>query len=396
MSTYISPTAGQVTATGFSAPTLPQIISYLQSQYLAIFGADVYLGNDAQDFQLMAVFAVALNDANGMAAAVYNSFSPSTAQGVGLSSMVQINGISRLASSFSSAITGIFGVPGATITNGQVIDPAGNIWALPASVTIPAGGSLLVSAVCTVPGAISLAANVFSINTPTFGWTSVTNAAGVPGAPVETDAALRVRQAGSVALPAQTIFEGIVAAIANTAGIGRVVGYENNTAGPKAVPGGSIPANNLAFIAEGGTNTLIWNAIFSVITPGIPTYAGPGAQTTTITDANGSTRLISYMAPVEQAINTSFTLNPGVGYASSTILLIQAAVNAYIASLPIGSLISIYKLVAVAQLIGTPAGATFELVQPTAVQANGPFSSTDLQLNYNFAPVPGTCSVNVI
>lgn len=394
---YVSPTAGTITATGASAPNYAQILAYLQTQYLAIFGADVYLGNDAQDFQLMAVFAQACADANSAFLAAYNSFSPTTAQGVGLSSNVQINGLTRLVPTNSNALTTLFGTPGALISNGQCVDPAGNIWALPNAVTIGVGGTATVSAVCQVQGAITLAVNALTINTPTYGWSSVTNAAGVVGNPAETDAALRGRQAVSVALPSQTIFEGVVAAIENTSGIGRVVGYENNTAAGVALNGGStLPAHTVCFVCEGGTPSLIFNAIFLKMTPGIGFLADsahPGnIQQEIATDTNGSQRLISYMSVVDAYVSTTITINPLNGWASATIPLIQAAIGAYIGSLPIGANLSFFNLIASGMLNGTPQAGTFEVVGPCYISANNGVTNvqTDIQLAYIQAPVTGT------
>jgi uncharacterized phage protein gp47/JayE len=62
---------------------------------------------------------------------------------------------------------------------------------------------VLVTATCANSGAVAaLAGTITTINTPTRGWTSVTNpAAATVGAPAETDAELRIRQGQSVALP---------------------------------------------------------------------------------------------------------------------------------------------------------------------------------------------------
>ncbi len=402
MSRYVSPTAATITATGISAPNYAQILAYLQTQYLAIFGADVYLGNDTQDFQMMAVYAQGCSDANSAAIAVYNSFSPNTAQGVGLSSNVQINGLTRLVPTNSNCLATLSGIPGAVISNGSCIDPSGNLWALPNSVTIGTGGTVTVSAVCTVAGATTLAQNELSINTPTYGWVGITNLAASVGSPAETDAALRVRQAASVSLPSVTIFEGIVASIENTAGIGRVKGIENNTGGAIALNGGSsLPANTLAFICEGGTPSLIFQSIFEKITPGIGTFADSAypsnIETETVTDSYGSQRLINYMASVAASIGAYLNINPLSGWATTTIPLIQAAAAAYIASLPIGANVSWFQLMAAAQLLGTPQAVTFELVTPAYINLNGGTGvQTDIQLSYIQAPVAGTCVVNVL
>ena len=59
------------------------------------YGSDAVLTPDSQDGQLLAVFAQAIYDNGQALIAIYNSFSPATAQGAGLSSLVKINGLAR-------------------------------------------------------------------------------------------------------------------------------------------------------------------------------------------------------------------------------------------------------------------------------------------------------------
>ena len=97
-----SPTAPTIDANGVSAPSFADILSYLQAQYRAIFGDDVYLGNDSQDGQFLGIVAKAIHDSNSALVAAYNSFSPATGQGNGLSNNVKINGLARLVASNST------------------------------------------------------------------------------------------------------------------------------------------------------------------------------------------------------------------------------------------------------------------------------------------------------
>jgi len=119
-SSQLSPTAAYVDATGIHAPTFTDIQAFLVSQYQAIYGADIETDPSTQDGQLIGIFALAMSDVNAACVAVYNSFSPSTAQGIGLSSMVKINGLTRRVPSNSTAPMLIVGVTGTVIANGIV------------------------------------------------------------------------------------------------------------------------------------------------------------------------------------------------------------------------------------------------------------------------------------
>ena len=185
-----------VDATGFHYPDYPTVLQYLTDEYKNIYGADTYLDPDSQDGQWLAIQALAIFDTMQVAAKVYNSFSPLTAQSDALSRNVKINGIRRRAATYSTADLTIVGQAGTVIVNGQAEDTLSQKWNLPASVTIPTGGSIVVTATAVDVGSITAAPSTINkIATPTLGWQTVNNvAAAIVGVPVETDAELRRRQ----------------------------------------------------------------------------------------------------------------------------------------------------------------------------------------------------------
>ena len=80
---------------GITMPTYDVVHEYLRSVFREIHGQDIIITPDSQDGQLLAIWGLAIHDVYSIALAAYNSFSPSTAQGVGLSRVVKINGIAR-------------------------------------------------------------------------------------------------------------------------------------------------------------------------------------------------------------------------------------------------------------------------------------------------------------
>ncbi len=74
--TYSPPT---ITSAGLVIPTYNDLVTNLTTQAQNIFGADIYLGTDSQDYEMMSVFASMLNDALLALQAVYNARSPATA-----------------------------------------------------------------------------------------------------------------------------------------------------------------------------------------------------------------------------------------------------------------------------------------------------------------------------
>lgn len=384
-----SPTAPTLSTTGISAPNFAQIWSYFQAQIQAIYGSDVYLGNDSQDGQLFQIFARACADADAAAIALWAAFSPTTAQGAGLSSVVAINGLTRKPGTASTAVVTITGVAGTVITNGVAGDQSGNLWSLPQTVTIPSGGSIAVTATCQTIGAIAAAPSTITvISTPTYGWQSVMNAAAATaGTTTETDAALRARQAISTELPSLTIFDGIMAAILNVPGVTRAVGYENAT---NSTNSNGIPARTLAFVVEGASALPIATAINSKKPPGVSTY---GTTSQNVIDSYGTTRQINYSAPIESAVDLTLTITPLTNWSSSAKAVIAANLAAYLSALPIGQAVSWSMLFGVAYNIVVPYAGTFNITAITMGKNGGNQSPSDLAIGWNEAPVGS--SVNV-
>jgi uncharacterized phage protein gp47/JayE len=384
-----SPVAPTISPTGIAGPAFADILAWLTGQYQSIFGADVYLGNDSQDGQLLAVFAKALSDCCSSVIASYNSFSPLTAQGAGLATVVKINGLRKLIATPSVCSVTVTGVAGTVISNGLAIDTSGEVWALPPSVTIPSGGSIIVTATCTTPGAISAAASTITgIKTPVFGWQSVTNAAAAtPGNPVETDAALRARQSRSVSLPSVTVFDGIVAALANLPGVTRAGGVENNTNGTSS---GGVPARSSAFVVEGGTEAAILQQIALKLPPGGMTYGGTSG---TYTSPAGSTRTINYSAPTESTISVALTIKQLTGWSTAIEPVIAQAIVNYLNALPIGTNVSYTQLFVPAYAALAKYPGTYLITAMTTAKGAGSPGTADITIAWNEAAVGNTSNV---
>lgn len=368
-----------VDATGFHYPDYPTVLQYLTDEYKAIYGADTYLAPDSQDGQWLAIQALAIFDTMQVAAAVYSSFSPLTAQADALSRNVKINGIRRRAATYSTADLLIIGTAGTVIVNGQAEDTLGQKWNLPASVTIPPGGSVTVTATAVDIGAITAAANTINkIATPTLGWQSVDNvAAATVGDPVETDAELRRRQTFSTALPSLTVLDGTVGAVASLAGVTRFRGYENDS---NATDANGIPAHSIAIVVEGGDQQAIGDAIAIKKTPGTGTY---GTTTVTTYDQYGLPNLINFFRPTPATIGVEVTVQALTGYTTGFADLIAAAVAASIQALEIGDDVLITKLYVPANLPGQAAGATFDITQLRIKKNAGAFGTSNLTLAFN-------------
>ncbi|MBY0394098.1 MAG: baseplate J/gp47 family protein [Novosphingobium sp.] len=390
MTTYPLPTLGaQVGPAGITAPSFDDTLLSLQATYQQIYGADAVLTPDTQDGQWIAAIAQAIADVNAGAIAVYNSFSPSTAQGVGLSSVVKINGLRRETPSNSTAQVLITGTAGTVITNGQVQDSSGNVWNLPTTVTIPESSSITVTATAAQLGAISAAiGTITKILNPTRGWISATNtSAASPGAPVEKDATLRQRQARSTNLPARTPLSAILAAVRNLPGVSRAEAHENDTG---TTDSEGVPANTIWLVVEGGDTTAIATAIANGKI-GVATY---GSVIQTVTDEFGIPSTVRFDRPTYRRIVVNVTLKPLAGYTVQTGNNIIAAINAYINSLAVGESVFLTQVIAAA-IQGSGAPTTFNLTALTmAVYPDSP-AAADLPMAFNQAPQQALADISL-
>lgn len=149
-----------------------------------------------------------------------------------------------------------------------------------------------IGAVSAEPGDID------KINTPTYGWKSVTNhAAAIPGNAVETDAELRKRQTVSVSNPSQTMLEGTHGALMALKNIARVAVYENDTnvsvVDPENNPHG-LPPHSITCVVEGGSDTDIAKAI--LYHKGIGCYTN-GSREISIIDRNDYVNKVRFYRP---------------------------------------------------------------------------------------------------
>ena len=393
MSGTVSPTAAYVDATGFHAPTYPEIVAYLTTSYQSIYGGDIVVDPSTQDGQLIGIFALAISDANNACAAAYNSFSPSTAQGVGLSSNVKLNGMTRAVPSSGTVDLVIIGIAGTIITNGAAQDGAGTTWLLPATVTIPFEGEITVTASASPPGSVPALQNTINrIATPTYGWQSVNNPdAAAPGAPVETDAQLRQRQAASTMLPSSSVLDGIVGGVASLPGVTDYRGYENDTNADYSnipVPPvgiGPLPPHSISMVVLGGDPIAICQTIINKKTPGCFTY---GDVREIVLDVYGISHDIGFFIPDPVPITVAITLNPLAGYTNAIGQMVINTVVAYINGLRIGDDVIYSKLWLPANLCdaaGAPTGATgtYDITYMTIAASGYPASQTNIPIAFN-------------
>lgn len=384
---YLPPSVGPA---GLTIPSYTDILDDNLQQYLNIFGANQYIGNDSAIYQLLAILSLKQSDTMQALQYVYNQTSPLTAIGAGLDRIVKLNGIARLPYTYSTAILTILGTPGTVINNGAAQDLNGNTWLLPTSVTITGSGYVTGTGTCTTPGNVTAEPDTITIiSTPVGGWTSVTNSnPAVPGTPIETDSQLRARQAISVAVPSITILDGTVADLRATTGVTRLNVLENPTGGTDSY---GNPPHSITCVVDGTASELaIATAIYN--NRGIGCYTNgnvngsPISETVTVyvTDPDtGYVMAINYLTPVYVPIYVSASVHLLPGGTSATLTAIQAALVTYLNSLEIGELVTLSALYAAAMSV-TPnlSEPAFSIRALTLGIAPSPVGTSDISLSF--------------
>ncbi|ERM12561.1 hypothetical protein L585_20105 [Pantoea ananatis BRT175] len=380
-----------VNAQGISAPDYQTILSAITGYFQQIYGTDAYLDPDSKDGQMVALVALAIHDANNTAIQVYNSFSPSTAMSDALSRNVKINGIGRNGETRSVADLLCAGTAGQTITHGSVRDANNIIWNLPSSVTIQPGGQVIATATCATPGAVAaMPGTINQINTPTRGWTSVTNpSAATVGTAVEQDSALRIRQSQSVALPSLTPFAALDGSISNVTGVTRHKLYENDTDSPDS---NGLPRHSIAAIVDGGDVTAIAQSISGKKGQGVTTF---GSTSVVVPDFWGNPHTIYFSRPVPVPVYVSITLKVFSGYTTQVGNDIKTAIAAYINSLLIGDDVLLSRVYSPANLGVTSGGESryYDINSLQIGRSAGSVAAANIVTAYNEAV---TCSVDNI
>lgn len=383
--------APTIAAAGISAPDFATILAVLNERVREIFGDDIYIEPDSQDGQLLGVYSLALSDLNAAAVAVYNAFSPATAQGNGLSSVVKINGLRRKLPSRSQAEVRIGGVVGTVIRNGIVSDGTTR-WTFP-EVVIPPAGVVTVTATAEADGAIQAAANTITqISTPVRGWQTATNPlAAIEGRPVESDAELRIRQTRSVAKPSQSLWESMYAALWQLDGVRRVAGYENPT---HEYDDNGLPPHSVCYVVEGGDAEQIGQTLLLYKNPGCntvpdsatsPPFPSPQDVHLTIRDYTNDHRKINFYRPKYVRIAVQVDIEPGQGWSGDIESQIKNAVAAYINALPIGSDVRYFRVSVPINMCNRQFIDAYNVVGIRISGGAGSLGNSDIQIGFREA-----------
>jgi uncharacterized phage protein gp47/JayE len=240
--------------------------------FRGIYGADINVDPNTPDGQLINLLAQAGVDVRELIVQVYNSMDPDQAIGPNLDLRCAINGVVRkpgtrstqlVTVTVSQALT-LAGLDTSPDNPFTISDSSGNQFQLVTTAVFGAAGSQNLTFQAATIGAVIVAPNTLTnIVTVTLGVTSVTNGvlAGTIGTNEESDAALRIRRAKSVALPSKGFANGLRAGLLAINDVTSVLVLENIT---NAVDANGIPGHSIWVVVAGGTDQAIAEVIYTL------------------------------------------------------------------------------------------------------------------------------------
>lgn len=381
--------APHIDAAGLHIPTYVDIRDDLIAEFKRIYGQDIYLDNDSQDYQMISAFALKTYDTMQLLQIVYNNRGPKTAVGSALDGLVKLNGIKRKAASYSSCVLSLTGSVGAVIKGGTVEDDAGIKWSLPDEVILRESPQK-VTAICNTLGAIeAVPGSITKIMTPTKGWISVTNEVpAVIGAPVELDETLKKRQSFSVAIPSQNMLDGVIGGIAAVEGVKRYKAYDNDT---NVTDVNGIPGHTIAAVVEGGLDAEIAEQIFLRKGPGAGTY---GDVSTEYIGSDGEMNTIRFFRPVYAYVDVQVSIRRNAGYVPDFKEQIEHAIRIYLEELDIGNDVTTTgALASVLSLLGNLSRPPFSIAALTLARRGETAGVSDIKMSFKEVATVGTITV---
>lgn len=374
--------------TGLHLPTYQDILDRINEQARQIFGNDIYLEPDSQDYQANAEVADLWTDMADLAQQVYNNRSIKDALGVAVDGLMKINGIRRLAASKSICTVTLTGTPGTPIIGGLITDEMSEvIWAVEDTV-IPDSGSINALATCQTDG--ELYADTGTLNkivTQTQGWVSVVNPNNaIPGKSVESDPAAKARQTISTARPSKTVLQGLTGGIAEIQNVQRYKAYENDTGMTDA---NSIPEHSVCYIVEGGDAKAIATEIYLRKTPGCGTYGDVEVEVVIVDPTLGEPPPIKFYRPAYVDVFVRVNIKERQGYVDTLSNEIKQAVSDFINTLDIGEDVSVSLLETISQSV-TPSlrspAFTLSATTPVLVGTSaGSLAEADIDIEFKGA-----------
>lgn len=314
----------QIDENGLIVDRYDDIFQKIVADLKSVWGEGIRSNAQSVIGQFLAIFAEAIADQNELIEAVANIFDPNAATGVFLSELVKLNGLTRKEKLYSTTTLrcGAHPTQGTTIPAGsEVSDPdVGKRFKTDSQITVAAGATGDVSATALETGPIAAPAGTLTkIETPVFGWQTVTNLTDAQeGRDEESDTELRIRRNEAATKTGTATITAIRSALLDVEGVDMVEIQANNTDAP--VEG--VPPQHIRVVVNGGSDADIAETLFNTVAAGIGYYGSTSYVYTE--EQSGDTFTIKWDRPVEVPIYIIINLTIDASYPGDGDALIKA------------------------------------------------------------------------
>lgn len=390
---------------GLVVATQAELLANMTANLQSFYGADINLGSDTPDGQWLNILIQAQLDVQDLLTQINAMFDPDQAVGTILDQRVAINGIQRLAGTYTvtnvtlvtSQSVNLYGLDQSVNPVYTLSDSAGNQWELQTTQLGLSAGTNVLAFQAALPGAIPTTPNTITVQvTIVLGVTSVNNPTTYTtlGVNEESDANLRLRRQQSVNKASQGYLSGLIAGLQNINGTTTVAVYENVTSATNAA---GIPGHSIWVIVGGSAPAAsIAQTIYDYRNAGCGLYNSGdyAAQSYTLTQVNGLPFTVYWDGVVAEDLYIEFdaTSLDGVNAPNTTAIVAYLVANYAPA---VGAEVNINQLATLVQK-----------ADPNTLVTNAGFSSTSMgsytntltpsALNFQFAILADNISITVV
>jgi uncharacterized phage protein gp47/JayE len=329
--------------TGFVAPTTDEEVQALNALFLANVNGSLDLDPDQPMGQVIGIFAEKFAELSELGATVYNALNPAAAEGQLLVNVAALSGTRPQVATYSQVVANLSLNAATTVTAGAIVSVAGqpqNTWVLLANVVNAGGSPAVVPGTfrSSQPGPFAANAGTLTvIQTPTIGWTAVTNPLDAKaGLSADTDATLRQRRDAELSAEGAGDIDAIRAAVLQVPGVVQAFVYENVTliTDSTGLPGKSFRVVVWDGVGLLASNNAIAQAIWGEKPSGILAFGTTASGTAT--DSTGVARTVLFDRAQQVRLWVSCTTTPSTLSGSGTAAVKSALVAYALANFNLG------------------------------------------------------------
>jgi hypothetical protein len=342
-----------ITATGVIVPDTSSLLSDVQSEYQAVFGADLIVTPDTPQGVLITAETFARTEIVANNAALSNQINPNIAGGVFLDAIMALTGVQRTPAT-QTLVTNVTltGVAGTVISAGTLAaTAAGDQFASLSTVTLNGSGTATVNFASVAYGPISCAGSALNVVVSNvLGWETVTNNAGgspasvtTLGATTQSDQAARALRQNTLAFQGVALPVAITSALYATPGVTSLTFQENVSASTQTINGISMVGHSIYACVNGGSDTDVAAALLENKSSGCAWNGGTSVSV--VEPASGQTYTVLFDRPTTVGILIRVTTPNGNAANITQAVLDYAAGNINgLAGFVVGSNVSPFEI----------------------------------------------------